>query len=436
MKRIAKFVVAIIAAIAVMGCTNQSTVIGLDLMDDVIGTDFTDTITVEAYSVMEDTIKTSQLSSDMIGSIYDPVFGESSAAAFARFTLSGSSVNFGDSPVLDSVVLSLQISGYYGDTLSKCNITVHNLEEELSASGNYHQDSEVAYNPSPINYSLEGISIKPKTSVVVDTGIYNPHLRIRLSQAFGQYLIDNQEQLNGNINSVLKGLCIKATTHTGNVGYILSTNMNSALTGIIIYYHNNSASGQRYQLSCAGDNVHFSQINHNYSVSQSSDFVDQVLNGDKEIGKKVLFAQGGGGVKTKITFPHIASAFAKEKDRVVVHRAELVITNVRPDEQFLIQPTSLTLQGISKTDGKINFIPDDDYYMGTAYFGGLYESSKKEYRFRITKYVQQQIMKSSDLENSLYLVVRGAGVRPNRLVFAGTDDAESRLRLEISYSKY
>lgn len=119
----------------------------------------------------------------------------------------------------------------------------------------------------------------------------------------------------------------------------------------------------------------------------------------------------------------------------MIHRAELVITNARPDEQFLIQPPGLTLQGIGK-DGKVNFIPDDDYYTSSSYFGGVYDASRKEYRFRITRYVQNLIQGQGDLTNSLNLVVRGSGIRPNRLVVAGTDDNDSRLRLELSYSAY
>lgn len=419
-----------------VGCNNQTTPIGVDLIDNLVGTDFTDSVTIEAYSVLEDSVVTSQLSANIVGNLSDPVFGETRAATIAEFALSGSSVNFGENPIIDSVVLTLQLSGYYGDTTSKCNIRVYQLYENLVKANTYYQNSIVNYDPTPLNYKMEAVSIKPFSQVVVDTGAYNAHLRIRLSQTFGQYLLNNQNALNANALSVLKGLCIDAVSHSNGIGYVFITNLSSALSGIMIYYHNNNAQNQRYQLVCTGDNVHFTKFQHDYQSSQSSDFVEEVLNDNKALGKKVLFLQGGGGVKTRLTFPYLADAFKDLNNRVVVHKAELVITNVRPDEQFLIQPATLTLQGINKNTGAISFIPDDDYYTSSAYYGGSYDATKHEYRFRITRYVQNLILNNSNLSNSLNLVVRGAGVRANRLVLAGTDDPNSRLRLEISYSKY
>ncbi len=433
MFRIKSLVIALFALLAV-SCTNQSSVIGLDLIDNKVGSDFTDTLTVEAYSILEDTIVTSGLSANMIGNISDPVFGPTRAATCSRFKPSTTSVNFGQNPVIDSVVLMLQISTYYGDTTSACDIRVHQITEDLG-TGNYYQNSEVQYDPSYLNQSIHGYTIKPQTQVVVDTGAYNPHVRIRLSRSFGQFLLDNQVALNSDITTVFKGLLIDAVSHTGSTGYIFATNLSSALSGIMLYYHNDDATGQRYQLSCTSACPRFTRVTHDYASSQSSDFVEEVLSGNKDLGRKVLFLQGGGGVKTRITFPYLEDSFASLDNRVVIHRAELVITNARPDEQFLIQPPGLTLQGIGK-DGKVNFIPDDDYYTSSSYFGGVYDASRKEYRFRITRYVQNLIQGQGDLTNSLNLVVRGSGIRPNRLVVAGTDDNDSRLRLELSYSAY
>ena len=46
-------------------------------------------------------------------------------------------------------------------------------------------------------------------------------------------------------------------------------------------------------------------------------------------------------------------------------------------------------------------------------------------------------MGNSDLTNSLNLVVKGAGVRANRLIMGGTGlTDDKRLRLELSYTTY
>lgn len=437
MKKIIYCTLVLLTCIFLSGCKNESTDIGLDLIEGQVATDFTDTITLQAYSVLEDTINTTNLSANILGHLSDPVFGNSSAGIFTQLALSGAAVNFGDNPAIDSVVLTLQISGYYGDTTSAVGIRVHRITEDMSDATTYHQTSTLAYDPTPLNHSLNGITLRPTTPIVVDTGMYSAHMRIRLSQQFGQYLLNNQNSLNNNIQSFLKGLYIEAVNHTGSRGYMLTSNLGSALSGLTLYYHNSNEQRLRYTLSFSDKCVRFTRITHDYNASQSNDFVREVLQGQHDIGENVLYLQGGGGVKTRITFPYLKDAFAQYGNRVVIHRAELVITDLDPDETSLTHPTTLTLQGIGLSDSAIRFLPDDDYYTNASYYGGTYDGSKKEYRFRITKYVQQLLLDQGDWSNSVNLIVRGSGVRPHRLIFDGTDPASpTRLRLEIAYSTY
>lgn len=437
MKRILLCIVTALSCALFTACTNEVTPIGLDLIDNQVGTYFVDTITLEAYSMLEDTINTTQSSADILGHLSDPIFGQSSAGIYTQLALSGSTVNFGANPIIDSVVLTLQISSYYGDTNSYVGIKVHKLTSDLSTTEHYYQTSTVGYDPNILNYSLTGYNLRPRTPVVVDTALINAHLRIRLSQDFGQDILNRQHEINNNFNSFLKGLYIEATSHTGNCGYMLTTNMNSALTGLTVYYHNDNEYNKRYTFPCTENCARFTHLDHNYSASSNDYFIQEVLQNQKVLGEDVLFLQGGGGVKTRITFPYLENTFDQYNDRTIIHRAELVITNVDPNEVFLIQPNLLTIQGVRKSDGAIRFLPDDDYYTNASYFGGTYDSKTHEYRFRITNYVQELILKEGDWNNYINLVVRGSAVRPHRLVFDGTDpDSPTRLRLEIAYSNY
>ena len=437
MKKILTCTLVLLTCILLTSCKDERTNIGEDILGNLLDTEFTDTITLQAYSILEDTINTTNTSANILGHVSDPVFGKSSAGIFTQLALSGSAVNFGANPVIDSVILTLQLSGYYGDTNSNVGIRVHQLNEALDSQTKYYQNSTVGYDPTPLNYSLTGYSIQPNSSIVVDTNVLNAHLRIRLSNQFGQYLLNHQDDLNNRLKDFLKGLYINAVSHTGNDGYMLITNMTSALSGMTLYYHNDENQPQRYTLSCSEKCVRFTHFDHAYNTSGSSDFIQEVLHGQTTLGEDVLFIQGGGGVKTRITFPYLENAFAKYDNKVAIHRAELVITNADPNEQFFIQPNILTLQGIRKSDNAIRFLPDDDYYTSSNYFGGTYDAAKAEYRFRITKYVQQLILQQEDWSNAVNLIVRGSAVRPHRLVFDGTDPASpSRLRLEITYSKY
>ena len=437
MKKILYCTLVLLTCIFLSACQNDNSNIGYDMLDNLMGTEFTDTITLQAYSVLEDTINTTGTTAHLLGHLSDPVFGNSSAGIFAQFALSGTAVNFGDHPAIDSVVMTLQLSTYYGDTNSAVGIRVHQLTESMDQSANYMQTSMLGYDPTPLNYQLTGYTIQPNTPVVVDTSVYSAHLRIRLSQQFGQYLLNHEYDLNNRLLDFLKGFYIEAVSHTGVCGYMLGASMTSALTGLTLYYHNDSTQNARYTFPCSEKCARFTHISHDYNASRDNDFVSEVLQHQTALGSQVLYVQGGGGVKTRISFPYLEHAFDQFNQRVVIHRAELVVSNVDFNEEYLIQPSALTIQGIGKSDSSIRFLPDDDYYTSTTYYGGVYNASKREYRFRITKYVQELILGQGDWCPDINLIVRGSAVRPGRLIFDGTDPASpTRLRLEIAYSTY
>lgn len=426
-------------ALIATACHDDTGPIGIGLSSNLMGTEFTDTVTIEAHSLLEDTINTTNMSANIVGSLHDPVFGNSTAAIYTQFGLTGAGVNFGENPVIDSVVLTLQIAGYYGDTTSKVGIRAYELTEALSPNTQYHQGSTVAFDNTPLNYSLTGYTIAPGSIITIDTTIYNPHLRIRLTNDFGQKLLDNQTEMSSTttFSNFFKGLYISAESHTDNTGYMLITGMTSSLTGIILYYHNDSESAIRYTFPCLNTCVRFNRFWHDYDASTDADFRQEVLENSPSAGTQKLFVQATGGVKTKITFPYLQNAFKTLDNKVVINRAELVITNASPDEEYFVAPAALTLQGIKAATGAIAYVPDDETYAGSAYFGGTYDKEKHEYRFRLTKYVQDQILQTGNLSNSLYIVVKGSSVRANRLVFWGTDLQDDRhLRMELSYTTY
>lgn len=439
------FILGVFAAVIIVlfgACDHGLSSIGLGLNGHLVGTTFTDTVTVEAYSFLEDTINTKNLSANLVGEIHDPVFGDNRATIYSQFSLSGSSVNFGNNPTIDSVVLTMQLASYYGDTTSKVAIRIYELEEALSKDNKYYQNSTLAHSSNALNYSMTSYPIYPTSEVIVDTGAYSPHIRIRLSNAFGQYLLDHQSEMHSAnaFKDFFKGLCITATGHTGNTGYMLLTNLNSSLSGIVLYYHNDRKASAKYTFPCNSNCVRFNNYTHDYNASTNNNFSQEVLAGQQEIGKQQLFLQATGGVKTRITFPYLEKfiePFKAQGSRIVVNRAELVITDVSPEEVYLVHPAALSLQGFLKSNGTVSYIPDDDYYTSASYYGGTYDASKHEYRFRVTSYVQGLISGDSKLTNALNLVVKGSGVRANRLVFGGTGlGNDQRLRLEIAYTTY
>ena len=415
------------------GCKKEISSIGLDLKDrdDLLNAVFTDTVTLTAYSVLEDTLNTTGLVAHYLGCLKDNIFGNSTASIFTQLVPSGNNVTFGESPQLDSIVLTLRYyGGFYGDTLNPFTIKIYELSEDIIADQTYYQHHSIAYDESnSLTYSDFHLFPKPNTKVKVDS-LLNAHVRIRLKDELGdRFLRDAKKMVNAEtFKKYFKGLFIYAEP-LRNEGSMVNFALNSTLSGIRLYYKEGGKAKQFAFFINNTDAVRFSHYEHDYKTGNNN-FVNQVVNKDTLLGRDILYVQSMGGVKTKISFPYI-KAF---KD-VVINKAELVVTNISEEMHLYPVPNRMGFQAVDLS-GKLVIMPD--IALGNiAYFGGSYDEKTKEYRFRITRYLQNLIQKGN-YQTYIYLVAEGAAAYANRLILNGTDPAEAskRLRLEIYYTEY
>ena len=70
-------ILAIIFALSLASCNKEPDLIGIDLLpdSDYLNLSFTDTSTIIAYTVREDSLRTDELSANLLGYMNDPVFG-------------------------------------------------------------------------------------------------------------------------------------------------------------------------------------------------------------------------------------------------------------------------------------------------------------------------------------------------------------------------
>ncbi len=440
MRKRSLLVIAALISLFFISCEDELTSLGLNLRDpnDLMGTSFMDSTTIIAQSIWDDSLTTKGLSSNVLGYVNDPTFGTTKADFYAQYLLSAKSVDFGTAN-LDSIVLCIRIGGFFGDTTTALPIRVYELDEKMSSDSVYnanstldHKSTNLTYDP---NYTLKPL---PTTRVRIDTISYDAHIRIRLSDAFGQYFLNHEAdmQTDALFADLFKGLYVTVENPNGT-GSLMYINLTSSLSKIAIYYKDENVR-KEFALITSTSAVRFNHYEHNYTKA-TPHFFSEVINnvpfgGNQHVGEEILYLQPTGGVKTKIQFPTIKNAFKDKK--IVINRAELVITNISTDPTHFFIPALLTIQGVAK-DGSICYIPDDSYYTSSDYFGGTYNTTKKEYRIRITDYIQDLILRDN-FQDYFYLMVSGSGVRGNRLIFGGTDpsDISSRLRLEISYTEY
>lgn len=413
-------------------CKKDIDTIGLNLQDGNLGNAYTE-IPLTAHSILEDSLYTKNLLYTLLGEIHDPVFGTTSAGFCSQFALQGNSTQFGSAPELDSVILTLQYADYYGDTLSGLQIEVYELNEQLNKAQYYSNENQPATQGINLVHSTAPIQPAPTTRVKIDTLTYVPHLRVRLSEAFGNRLLNMSTTdlaTTAAFQSAFYGLAVKASANgTGNLCYFSPT---AALTSIVLYYKD-EGEAKKYTFPVSNDCVRYTFFTHDYNLG-NADFKRQVVNGDTALGTDILYLQPTGGVKTCVDLSRLTEWAANKN--IIVNKAELILTNSDPNESTLTPPSNLGLQRVLK-DGTATYLPDDAIYTSTSYFGGNYDSGKKEYRFRITYYIQELIRNGQGSDKGLNIVVSGAGVRGNRLIFRGTDESYTdRLKLAIYYTEY
>ena len=418
----------------ITACTKEPDKIGLDVQppNDKINVIFTDTVEVVAYSEIMDSISTDEFSANILGSYMDLIFGKTTAGFYTQIRLSDNNVNFGSGAVLDSIVLHLQYSGSYGYSSSPLNIKVFEVAQDMYQDSTYYSNRKLPIHTKPFFNEL--VYPKPYDSIDQDSVKYPGVLSLRMHPQLGYNFIgkSGQTELSDNdyFLQYFKGLYITVDPVSAK-GIMLYFNLESVASNLTLYYHNDEDT-LSYIFVINDKCARFNNFDHNDYDDASTEFKQQVKYNDTLKGKELLYVQAMAGVRTKIRFKDIRN-LAKGK-HIIINKAELFM-KATVDQPELTPPDRLALAKINE-EGTNEFTPDQ--LAGDAYFGGYYDSNTKEYRFRITKYIQQLI--DGKIEDyGLALMVSGNAVTSNRAVFTGTDPSDpsyqpQRFRIHISYT--
>jgi hypothetical protein len=387
---------------------------------------------IYGHSVREDSIRTDELSKNLLGSMVDSVFGVTTANIAVQYSLSSNGVSFGENPKLDSIVMYLRYNGeMYGDSLSAMRLHIYELSQDIFYDSVYNSKS--TFDIYDVDYADYSFVPAPRDSVVIGEGVLAdtlPPMMIinlsKLSPELGQKILDADSASladNEGFIKYFKGLYLQSEAVTSK-GALFSVNFMLRNSEMRVYYSNDEDDSLQYRLNVTSSSARINNYQHDYSGSPQ-EFRQQVLDGDTALGFKKLYVQGAGGVKTILHVPDIRDY--TNSSEVALNEVKLVIPGAvnKPDDA----PARLALVQITE-DG--SYMPLIDQYEGEDYFGGTYKASSNEYVFRITRYMQSIF--TGDVKNlGLYLFVSGASVNPENFVILGNEaDTDSTgMRLEI-----
>lgn len=438
-----------ILAISVSSCRKADDQVGVDFLpkDNNFSSRVIDTIDVTAYTIAEDSIKIDSLSRQIVGAINDAEFGTTSANLYTQILLREINVDFGTSPVIDSVVLSLAKNASpnnYGNPNSSITLDIFRMGEIIEKSKSYYS----TYSPAlsgQIGTWTGNLQAQDTAWFMEDNNLKFAlnTIRIPLDNSFGEdFFTNGQFGSNQVFLNYLNGIAlIPNTTMLGsNEGNYVSINKNSDDSKLIIYYNG----GLRKEFDMNSESQNISTYT---STNLNSNIQTQLDNGKTHYNKTYL--QSMGVCKTKFDIPQLYD-WAKDQEGIVINEATITVS---VDDASITEgfepPTRLLLLQPSEVDSSNAFIldlidvliPPSQSWLGHTVYGGNYDETTKSYTFGFTRHLQSLIdtynNTGEDKNRGFYLIIPSDNpITPSRLIL-NTDQSGSvkNINLKITYTK-
>jgi len=436
----------LVAALCMIGlfaaCEKTDETFGTDLLPDgeELGVVVVDTVSLLAFTIPDDSLRTSGLTRNMLGSYLDRDFGMVNASIATQILLSTNNVGAGVNPadlVLDSIVLAMEFDEFgfgYGN-LDPQTFRVYELDTLLDADSSFFNIKTLpTLDQDLVEFKGDLIQPRPLNSAFVGGDTLLPQLRIRLDDALGQRFLDRwgQAELADNIAFLDFFNGIKIEVDNNNMTPfergILYFDLLDGDSKVTLYYRDlTDTSGAQldfdFVISANAARFTMTEFDHTQALSPilPSALADPDLN-------EYCFVQAGGGLRTVVLAPFLDD-FA-DTDLNALNKVELVIpTNDAFSPSY---PPATQFFAFRKTEtGADALIPDQTGIFSSML--GLRDDVNDEYRFNLTLYFQEIL--NGTLDNTgIQLVSNNSGVSVNRTILQGPAHPLEQMRIELTFT--
>lgn len=420
------FGVALILAILSSCKKKENPYIGIEVQPDntALGLFTTDTFLLTCTTLKMDSTLSDNAATGVVGSYQDPIFGLVKTSTIFQYRLASDNIDIENLKTyrIDSAVLSLAYSGYYG-TLENQTFKVYEVQEDLTTDKRYATNYKVSKSTNPVG-KLENFKPNLSDIPVIDGTPEVPEIRILLDSSFAMKLVSVNSSAYNSIGDFLqefRGFVVKAENpgQKENTGAQLLFDMLSDYTRLTLYYTQTDGSKGKSDYPINESSVRFNKTENDYSGSP----VESAFN-SPVVGKNNIYVQSLAGTQVKIETPDISRLF--EKGKVILNKAEF---------QFPIASGSLSQYPAIpqlfmfriNDDGVIADTPDK----GELHYDGKLGTSDYTYRFGLTRYFQQVL--NGKLSNN-GLILRERGEEFGRVELSGPEASSRPMKLVVTYT--
>lgn len=418
----------LLVVLALFSCKKKEQTLGKDILDPNVYLNgiTSDTFFLQTSVILEDSTITDNAANVVLGSYNDPKFGFFNASFYSQIRLAGINPNFGDPAqiIVDSFVLALEYTGYYGD-LSSQSFEVFELSENLHVDSTYYAfttKSHSSNNLIPIGKQI--ITPDPLNKTVVGGDSLQPQLRIHLDTNLAKQFIIEATNGSGTFASndafqeYFKGLYVRTNnvSQGSGQGGVFYFNVNDPGTKLTAYFHQDG-DAKTYDLLLSSTCADFSHVEINHSGKP----IEQVINNPSQ-GMQEFYSQAF-GLRAKVLIPGLQQ-FKKNQ---LIHRAELHLP-IQFQYGHRYKPGQNITFATKKTAAS-------NGYINTGVIGS-YDQSTKEFKSDIKQYIQAVI--NQDVENTgLIISPRYFINSAERIVFNGPNSInKAKPRLVITYTTF
>ena len=380
-----------------------------------------DSLKIKASIHKEDSLSSLNTSSYFLGSFTDADFGSTDASIYTEFRMPSSDVVFGENAQADSIVLSFQIEGFYGDTSSALNISVKEMLEEITSSttDSSGQDSSIVIYTDQ-DFLIDNATIGSLSYTAASSGA--TLVNINLTNEFAQSFLD-AETLNFEDNtafqSFFKGLYISCDQFTSQ-GMLLELDLLDVSSKLTLYYQNSESDSLSYDFQINSNADKMTRWSHDYSTTNIPNLI-----GEEDLEQ--AYVQGSVGYRTYLTLPSLESL---KDSNYVIHKAELTIPYFynENDSVFSI-PSKLGLAAVN-SQGSLEILSEDQNIQGSSYFDGNSNILDQTYTFNIARYAHKVI--EQGYTNRLAIYVPSSVISPERVLISNDDVNSIKLKMFVS----
>ena len=416
-----------LALLLSVSCKKKLSSIGESSIDqsELLSSDGIDTFSLTTFSIVVDSIITDNSAYGILGIYNDPEFGPVSSEIYTEFRLVGVDPIFGEPKYIemDSMVLALEYTGFYGNTGTQ-TFEVYELNEGLHIDSVYYANTSKA--DKGIDLVLSGDAdqyLDVNDLTVVDNDTISSQLRINLDPSLGMSLIleaaanPSTFSTNEDFLQFFKGLRIKTTgIPTPNSGGLFYFDLNDPSSKITMYYKESGVSKQFdfvINSSCAD----FNHVDTDNSMTNVETVVNDTISGQVE-----FYAQSFNS-RAVVQIPGLDNI----PSTAVVHKAILDLP-IEYQTGHKYSPGDLITVS-TRSEAGSNAI----YSIGVI---GEYSETKKAFTMDIRNYVQSVV---SGISNNTELILSpfffiASG---DRIIFNGASTTnKSKPKFSIIYTEF